>query len=84
LGIVETISITIDQKLLRAIDRAVRATRRTRSDVVRSALTEWLERQRLKRMAAEDRAGYQSRPVTIDEFGDLITAAAAVTREDDE
>ena len=38
------------------------------------ALTEWLAAARRHQLAAEDRAGYESRPVGPDEFDGLISA----------
>ena len=70
----KTISITIDESLLRAIDRATKATRRTRSDVFRAALRDWLARARWREMARRDREAYTSVPVTPEEFDDLIAA----------
>ena len=70
----KTISITIDEPLLRRLDQAAKDTRRTRSDLFRMALSEWLATARWRRLAAEDRAGYESRPVGPDEFDGLIDA----------
>ena len=38
------------------------------------ALSEWLSAAQRRRLAAEDRAGYESHPVEPDEFGGLINA----------
>lgn len=73
-GNMKTISITIDEPLLRLLDQAAKDARRTRSDLFRMALTEWLAAARRQRLAAEDRAGYESRPVEPDEFDGLISA----------
>ena len=40
------------------------------------ALREWLDGQRRRRLAAEDRAGYEIHPVRPDEFEGLIAAQA--------
>ena len=68
----KTISITIDEPLLRRLDEAAKDARRTRSDLFRMALSEWLATAQRRRLAAEDRAGYESIPVEPDEFGGLI------------
>ena len=38
------------------------------------ALSEWLAATRRRRLAAEDRAGYETQPVRPDEFDGLIDA----------
>ena len=73
-GNMKTISITIDEPLLRRLDQAAKDARRTRSDLFRMALTEWLAAARRHQLAAEDRAGYESRPVGPGEFDGLISA----------
>ena len=70
----KTISITIDEPLLRRLDQAARDARKTRSDLFRMALSEWLAVARRRQLAAEDRAGYESQPVGVDEFAGLIDA----------
>lgn len=70
----KTISITIDEPLLQRLDQAARDARKSRSDLFRMALSEWLAATRRRRLAAEDRAGYESQPVGLDEFDGLINA----------
>ena len=70
----KTISITIDEPLLQRLDQAARDARKSRSDLFRMALSEWLAATRRCRLAAEDRAGYESQPVGLDEFDGLINA----------
>ncbi len=70
----KTISITIDEPLLRRLDQAAKAAGKARSDLFRVALTEWLAAGRRRQLAAEDRAGYEAQPVGADEFGGLIAA----------
>ncbi len=73
-GNMRTISITIDEPLLGRLDRAAEAARRTRSELFRLALQEWLDDRRRRQLVAEDRAGYEAHPVRPDEFGGLIGA----------
>ena len=80
----KTISITIDEPLLGHLDNAARSARKTRSDLLRLVLREWLEGQRRRRLVAEDRAGYENHPVRPDEFEGLITAQAAALQESPE
>lgn len=70
----KTISITIEEALLRAVDRAAKTTRRTRSDLCRLALRAWLAGARHRELVREDRDGYLKRPVEPDEFEGLIAA----------
>ena len=70
-----TISITMDEPLLGHLDRAARTARKTRSELLCLALQEWLDARR-RQQVAEDRAGYETRPVRPDEFEGLIAAQA--------
>ena len=72
----KTISITIDEPLLGHLDRAARTARKTRSELFRLALQDWLNAQRRRQQVAEDRAGYETHPVGPDEFEGLIAAQA--------
>ncbi len=72
----KTISITIDEPLLRAVDRAAKAGKQTRSDVFRLALRAWLERARYARRVSEEHAAYEAQPVEPDEFAGLIDTQA--------
>ena len=72
----KTISITIDEPLLGHVDRAARTAGKTRSELFRQALQDWLNAQRRCRQVAEDRAGYEAHPVGPDEFEGLIAAQA--------
>ena len=68
----KTISITLDEDLLQGVDRAARSAKTSRSELFRVALREWLATRRRRKLAADDRAGYQQHPVTDDEFSGLI------------
>jgi metal-responsive CopG/Arc/MetJ family transcriptional regulator len=69
-----TISITIDAGLLKDIDRVAKDSKRTRSDICRRALREWLRSEREALMVREEQEAYRAHPVTADEFEDLIAA----------
>ena len=69
------ISMTIDEPLLDRLDRAARTAHKTRSELFRLALQEWLDARRSQQIA-EDRAGYETRPVRPDEFEGLMAAQA--------
>ena len=75
----KTISITIDEPLLQRLDQAARDAHKTRSDLFRMTLSEWLAAARRRQLAAEDRAGYASQPVGLNEFDGLINAQGVDT-----
>ena len=62
--------------MLGIVDRAAKTARKTRSELFRLALQEWLDGQRRRQLVAEDRAGYETHPVRPDEFDGLIAAQA--------
>lgn len=69
----KTIQMTIDEPLLKAIDKASRAHRTTRSAFIRSALELALNRERIEAQEARHTAGYRQHPVQKGEF-DVWTA----------
>lgn len=69
-----TISITVDERLLKAVDRVARRSRRTRSDICRLALRNWLRAERERLLVREEEEAYGAHPVEPDEFDDLIAA----------
>jgi len=69
-----TISITLDEDLLQGVDRVARASKRTRSELFRIVLREYLAARRRRKLAAEDRAAYDRHPVGSNEFAGLIAA----------
>ena len=72
----KTISVTLDEDLLRRVDREVRSSKQTRSELFRVVLRQWLASRRRRRLAEDDRAGYEKHPVGADEFAGLIAAQA--------
>lgn len=65
------VSVRLDERLVRAIDRAGRE----RSDVIREAIEEWLRRRYVGEMVREHAAGYRNSPVQAGEFDWLLEAA---------
>ncbi len=63
----ETIQIVLDEKLLKATDRAARLTKRNRSALVRDALREHLRRLEVLSMEERDREGYARQPEAAEE-----------------
>jgi metal-responsive CopG/Arc/MetJ family transcriptional regulator len=64
----KTIQMTIDPKLLRAVDHLTRARKTTRSALIRTALEAEIRRERILKLEAEHIAGYQRQPVAHGEF----------------
>ena len=64
----KTIQLTIDEKLLKAIDRMCRTRRTTRSAWIRSALQTELSRESVRAEESLQRVGYERHPVIAGEF----------------
>lgn len=62
----ETVQIVLDEALLIATDQAARRAKLNRSELVRAALREHLERLDLKAKEERDREGYSRQPETRD------------------
>ena len=68
----KTISIRLDESLLRAVDRVGEGDNRRRSEIVREALELWLERRTLAEKIRRHRQGYERSPVAADEFAPVL------------
>lgn len=64
----KTIQMTIDEPLLKEVDRAVEARRTTRSAFIREALEAALNRHRLAGLEERHARGYARHPVRKGEF----------------
>jgi metal-responsive CopG/Arc/MetJ family transcriptional regulator len=64
----KTIQMTIDSRLLKAVDKLTRARKTTRSALIRTALEAELRRERVRELEAQHIAGYQRQSVTSGEF----------------
>jgi metal-responsive CopG/Arc/MetJ family transcriptional regulator len=64
----KTIQMTIDEPLLKAVDRASRARKTTRSAFIRYAVEAELRREQIQIREARDAAGYARAPVKKGEF----------------
>ena len=64
----KTIQMTIDLKLLRAVDHLTRVRKTTRSALIRTALEAEIRRERVRKLESEHIAGYQRQPVAPGEF----------------
>jgi metal-responsive CopG/Arc/MetJ family transcriptional regulator len=64
----KTVQMTLDEDLVKAVDRLARRLKTTRSAFARDALREALARCRVKEQEQKHRLGYQRHPVTSREF----------------
>jgi metal-responsive CopG/Arc/MetJ family transcriptional regulator len=64
----KTIQMTIDEKLLTAIDHLCRSRHTTRSALIRAALESELDRESVRSQETRQRAGYERQPVAAGEF----------------
>jgi predicted transcriptional regulator len=64
----KTIQMTIDERLLKLVDKLSRARKTTRSAFIRVALEAEIRRERTREEEARHIEGYARRPVTRGEF----------------
>ena len=72
----ETIQVVLDTKLLKAADTAAKRRKVNRSQLIRQALREHLDRLRMTDLEERDRRGYQARPQRAEEYRPWEEAAA--------
>ena len=65
---VKTIQMTIDERLLKLVDKITRARKTTRSAFIRDALEAEIRRQRIRGDEARHADGYANKPVAPGEF----------------
>ena len=70
----KAIQITIDDKLLSAMDRALKGKTRRRSAFIRYSISNELKRIGRKQLESLDRKGYEKHPVAPGEFDVAATA----------
>lgn len=63
-----TIQMTLDDDLVKAVDRVSKQLKTTRSAFTRKALREALSRYSLEQLEQKHRQGYEQHPVSNDEF----------------
>jgi len=68
INIMRTVQMTLDDELIKNVDRAVKQLNTTRSAFTREALSAALERVKVKVLEKKHRAGYEKKPVENDEF----------------
>lgn len=64
----KTIQMTIDEPLLKAVDRVSKVRKTTRSAFIRYAVQQELQREQIGVREARHAAGYARQPVTKGEF----------------
>jgi metal-responsive CopG/Arc/MetJ family transcriptional regulator len=64
----KTIQMTIDARLLKAVDKLTRARKTTRSALIRTALEAELRRERISELEARHAAGYAALPIPAGEL----------------
>ena len=65
----KTVRVTLDEPLVREVDRAVKRLGTTRSAFTREALRDALRRISVREQEKRHRDGYARKPVTREEFG---------------
>jgi metal-responsive CopG/Arc/MetJ family transcriptional regulator len=65
---VKTIQMTIDERLLKLVDKLTRARKTTRSAFIRDALAAELRRERIREDEIRHAEGYSRKPVVPGEF----------------
>jgi metal-responsive CopG/Arc/MetJ family transcriptional regulator len=66
---VKTIQMTIDERLLKLVDKMSRARKTSRSAFIRDALEAEIRRQRIREDEMRHAEGYTRKPVAPGEFG---------------
>jgi metal-responsive CopG/Arc/MetJ family transcriptional regulator len=62
------VQMTLDDDLVKAVDKVAKRLHTTRSAFTRDALREALQRDHVARLERKHRAGYERRPVAENEF----------------
>ena len=63
-----TIQMTLDDDLVKAVDRVSKQLGTSRSAFTRKALREALERHNIEHLERRHRRGYEQQPIAADEF----------------
>jgi len=66
----KTVQMTLDEDLLKAVDKVVKQLGTTRSSFAREALRAAVKRNRILELERKHREGYRRKPVRAHEFGD--------------
>jgi metal-responsive CopG/Arc/MetJ family transcriptional regulator len=63
-----TIQMTLDDDLVKSVDKVIKELHTTRSAFTRSALKEALKKYSIEKLEQKHRSGYKLHPVNKDEF----------------
>ena len=63
-----TIQMTLEEELLKEMDRTVKKLRTTRSALIRDSIRQYLRTIHVQQLEAKHRAGYTKQPVAKGEF----------------
>jgi len=66
----KTVQMTLDDELVKEVDRVVKRLHTSRSAFTRNALREALAHFSIAQLERKHRQGYESHPVVADEFSD--------------
>ena len=66
--LMKTVQMTLDEQLVKAVDRAAKKLGTTRSGFTREALRSALKEVHIKELESRHREGYKRKPVKRDEF----------------
>lgn len=69
----KTIQMTIDERLLKVVDKITRARKTTRSAFIRDALEAEIRRQRIRENEVRHAEGYAHQPVAPGEFDSWLS-----------
>lgn len=64
-----TVQMTLDENLVRTVDKVIKSMHITRSAFTREALQQAITRIELQKLEEKHRQGYLRKPTTTDEFG---------------
>jgi metal-responsive CopG/Arc/MetJ family transcriptional regulator len=69
----KTVQMTLDEDLLRTVDKVVKRLGTTRSSFAREALQAAVKKSRVQELEQRQREGYRRKPVKTHEFSDWET-----------
>lgn len=64
----KTVQMTLDDDLVKAVDKVAKQQKTSRSEFTRHALRDALEKVKIKQLEKAHQAGYQKKPVANNEF----------------
>ena len=64
----KTIQMSIDARLLKAVDKLTKVRKTSRSAFIRAAVEAELRRERIRELEAQHSSGYREQPVSSGEF----------------